>query len=169
MYQILKLVEIISMSTKTAHEHMISKDNSVESENKAFYTFCLWLEWLLGEVYMEDIVTIVVQLEDGEERFFMTWGRIQDIVDPEPLEQLVFKYCTDYGLGGKPVKARMCYSLQEAAHAPFFYETFFSFCQEPIPPAKKYQAWKKKIKKRMQKGEELAYLGNPNQVFNPRE
>ena len=52
---------------------------------------------------MEDLVAVAVELDNGEERFFMAWGRIQDTVDPEPLEQLVFSHCTGYSLGGRAV------------------------------------------------------------------
>ena len=112
---------------------------------------------------MEDIVAVVVELESGVERFYLTWGRIQHTVDPEPLEQLILKLSVGYDLGGKPVKARVCRSLQEAAHAPYFYEGFFSFCQkERIPFGDQYEAWKAEISKKMQAGKEIYYLGNPD-------
>ncbi len=99
---------------------------------------------------MEDIVAVAVELESGVERFFLTWGHIQQTVDPDPLEQLILKLSVGYDLGGKPVKARVCRSLQDAAHAPYFYEGFFSFCQkEGIPFGGKYEAWKAEISKKM--------------------
>jgi len=103
---------------------------------------------------MDHIVAVAVELESEAERFYLTWGRIADTVDPEPLEQLVLQHCIGYDLGGKPVKARVCFSLQEAALAPYFYEGFFSFCQEnPIPFGDGYEAWRAEMDKRMQKGE----------------
>ena len=111
---------------------------------------------------MEDIVAVAVELESGVERFFLTWGRIQHPVDPEPLEQLLLKLSVDYDLGGKPVKAHVCRSLQDAAHAPYFYEGLFSFCRERIPFGVKYEAWKTEISKKMQAGKEIYYLGNPD-------
>ena len=117
---------------------------------------------------MEDIVAVAVELDNGEERFFMTWGRIQDTVDPEPLEQLVLKHCVGYSLGGKPVKTRMCWTLQEAAHAPHFYEGLFSFSQRPIPFGDHYQTWRAERNKRMQQGKELYYLGNPRELIKPK-
>jgi hypothetical protein len=82
---------------------------------------------------MEDIVAVAVELEDGSERFFLTWGRIQDAVKPAPIEQLMLGVSTQFSLGGKPVNARLCPSLQEARDEPYFYESFFGMCQRTIP------------------------------------
>ena len=113
---------------------------------------------------MEDIVAIALELEGGGRRFFLTWGRIQDTVDPAPLEQLILQHSVNFDLGGKPIKARMCWSLQEAAHEPYFYEALFSFSQKPIPfgVGDQYPAWKLEMHKKMQSGQELYYLGNPD-------
>lgn len=111
---------------------------------------------------MEDIVAVKVDLEDGTHRFFLTWGRIQDSIDPEPLEQLILDHCKAYDLGGTPVKACLCGTIQEAVSAPYFYEGFFFMGQQTIPFGKKYKKWKKQMDKKMQAGKELYYLGNPN-------
>jgi Nickel insertion protein len=111
---------------------------------------------------MDHLVAIAVELEGGARRFYMTWGRIQHAVDPEPLEQLVLRYCMRNDLGGNPLKARMCQTLQEASHAPFFYEALFSFSQTHIPFGDHYKAWRSELNERMQRGEELYYLGNPD-------
>src|SRR5579864_8159064 len=93
----------------------------------------------------------------------MTWGRIQHPVDPAPLEQLVLRCCVKDDLGGKPLKARVCRSVQEASRAPYFYEALFSFGQTRIPFGDQYEAWKDALNERMQRGEELYYLENPEQ------
>lgn len=111
---------------------------------------------------MDHLVAIAVELEDGAKRFYMTWGRIQHTVDPEPLEQLVLRYCIQNDLGGNPLKARMCLTLQEASHAPYFYEALFSFSQTHIPFGEHYESWRSALDERMQRGEELYYLGNPD-------
>ncbi len=108
---------------------------------------------------MEDIVAVAVELNTGAIRYFLTWGRIQDPVDPEPLEQLILAQSIHFSLGGHPVHARVCGSLQEAAGEPAFYECFFSMCQVRIPFGPKYGQWKVKMNKRMGKGKELWYLG----------
>lgn len=111
---------------------------------------------------MEDIVAVAIELKEGTRRFFLTWGRIQDSVDPEPLEQLVFAQCTSFGLDGTAVKARLCGTLQEARSGPYFYEHLFMIGQQKIPfGKKKYWKWRKKMNKKMQEGKELYYLGNP--------
>jgi hypothetical protein len=115
---------------------------------------------------MDHLVAIAVELEGGATRFYMTWGRIQRAVDPEPLEQLVLRYCMRNDLGGNPLKARMCRTLQEASHAPYFYEALFSFSQTHIPFGERYQTWRSELNERMQRGEELYYLGNPDRFAN---
>ncbi len=111
---------------------------------------------------MDYLVAVAVELRDGTRRFYMTWGRIQHPVDPAPLEQLVLRYCVNEDLGGEPIEARMCRTLQEAACAPYFYEALFSFGQTRIPFGDQYEAWRSALDERMQRGEELYYLGNPD-------
>ena len=111
---------------------------------------------------MEDIVAVAIELKEGTRRFFLTWGRIQDPVEPGPLEQLVFKHCLSYDLGRTPVRACLCATLQEAVHAPYFYEYFFLIGQQTIPFGRQYQKWKQHRNKKMQAGKELYYLGNPD-------
>jgi hypothetical protein len=113
---------------------------------------------------MDHLVAIAIELAGGAKRFYMTWGRIQHPVDPEPLEQLVLRYCVRNDLGGNPHKARMCQTLQEASHAPYFYEALFSFCQTRIPFGDQYESWRSERDERMQRGEELYYLGNPDRL-----
>jgi hypothetical protein len=63
---------------------------------------------------MEDVVAVRVDLGTGESRYFMTWGRIQDVVDPEPLEALVMRHASGYDLGGEPARALVCFALSES-------------------------------------------------------
>ena len=108
---------------------------------------------------MEDIVAVRVELQNGTSRFFLTWGRIQDKVDPEPLQQLIFDHCKIFDLGGIPIKATFCFNLQEAASAPYFYECFFMMGQQIIPFGRRYARWRKQMDKKMRDGKELYYLG----------
>lgn len=108
---------------------------------------------------MEDIVAVAVHLSSGEDRFFLTWGRIQDPVDPAELEEVVLRNATHFAIGGEPVSARLCASLQEASGAPLFYEYFFGFCQRPIPFGSGYRRWRKRMARRMEKGREMALVG----------
>jgi hypothetical protein len=113
------------------------------------------------EKVMEDIVAVEVELEDGDRCYFLTWGRIQDAVDPEPLERLIFERCRRFDLGGIPVRARLCGTLQEAVDAPYFYEYFFMMGQEKIPFGRRYKRWRREMNKKMLEGKELCHLGNP--------
>lgn len=108
---------------------------------------------------MEDVVAVAVKLEDGTERFFVTWGRIQDPVDPNPLAAVVLEHASGFSLRGKPVAARVCWSLSEARDEPYFYEALLHFAWDPIPYGKGYKARRKKKAKALSLGKELHYLG----------
>jgi len=107
---------------------------------------------------MEDLVAVALELEDGEEHFFVTWGRIQHPVDPGPLERLVMDNAHGFSLGGTAVRARLCGSLREAAHAPYFYEALFNFARQG-PLAANYAKWRSARAEAMAAGKELYYVG----------
>jgi len=67
---------------------------------------------------VDDVVAVEVRLADGGLRYFLTWGRIQDVVDPEPVCELVLRFSRGCALGGVPVSARVCDTLREAADSP---------------------------------------------------
>lgn len=113
---------------------------------------------------MDDIVAVEVILDTGAPRYFLTWGRIQDKIDPRPLESLVLRHARRYSLGGIPTKAKVCPGLAQAAHsphAPYFYECFFSFCTRPIPFGPEYRQWVLEKAEAMERGEDIAYCGTP--------
>jgi len=108
---------------------------------------------------LENIVAVELEVDTGEKRYFLTWGRIQEDVDPRPLEALILQHCHGYSLGGAPVRARLCDSLQEAAGAPYFYEALFYMTAYPIPDGPEYPIWLQKIGEEMARGNHLYYLG----------
>lgn len=110
---------------------------------------------------MEDLVAIAVELDTGDVRYFITWGRIQQSVDPKPLARLILEQCHHFALGGTALTARVCTTLQEAAQQPLFYEALFSFAQQKIPFGPEYQQWREAINVRMHEGKELYLLGVP--------
>jgi hypothetical protein len=113
---------------------------------------------------MDDVVAIEVSLADGDVRYFLTWGRVQDTVDPGPVCDLVLRASAAFSLGGKPVTARMCTTLREAAqspNAPYFYECFLTFCHQPIPYGEGYEAWRTATDLAMRAGKEISYCGRP--------
>jgi hypothetical protein len=108
---------------------------------------------------MENIVAVAIDLENGDVRYFLTWGRIQHPVDPHPLEQLMLEQSSHFAIGGKAVRARLCISLQEAAKEAGFYECFFDMCQKKIPFGETtYSPWRSEIDRRMRSGKEIWYL-----------
>ena len=108
---------------------------------------------------MEDVVAVRLTLESGEARYFLTWGRIQDVVDPAELERVVLDSCTRYSLDGRPVSAAVCGSLGEARDEPYFYEAFWELSQTRIPFGRRYPRWRRRIEREMSEGEHLWYLG----------
>ena len=110
---------------------------------------------------MDDVIAVEVRLADGGRRYFLTWGRIQDAVDPGPVRDLVLRFARSCSLGGVPVSARVCATLREAAGSPYFYECFLSFARRPVPAEEEYPAWKAEIAVKMAAGQEISYCGQP--------
>ena len=110
---------------------------------------------------MEDIVTVRVNLDTGDHRYFLTWGRIHHPVVPEPLEALVFAKSSGFSLSGHAISAHLCQTLQEAAKEPHFYECFFGMCQKKIPFGLEYGQWAARMRELMENGKEIYYLGRP--------
>lgn len=108
---------------------------------------------------MEDLVAVAVTTAEGPVAFFVTWGRIQDATDPEPLEALILDVAGHFALPGTPVSARLCPSLQNARDAPLFYEALFSFAQKPIPFGTGYGKWRRKTDQLMRQGKEIFAVG----------
>jgi hypothetical protein len=112
---------------------------------------------------MEDVVALAVTVEGGMDRYFLTWGRIQDRVDPPELEALILEVSVRFSLGAKPISARVCSTLHEAQSGPHFYEGFFSMCQLHIPYGERYEQWRAEMDQEMRKGKQIYYLGNPTE------
>lgn len=108
---------------------------------------------------MEDLVAVELTTVEGPVCYFVTWGRIQDATDPEPLEALIMKVAGHFALPGTPRSARLCASLQDAREAPLFYEALVSFGQQPIPFGPGYQKWRRRTNKRMRQGKEIYAVG----------
>jgi hypothetical protein len=111
---------------------------------------------------MDDVIAVEIRLADGAPRFFVTWGRIQDAVDTEPVCALVMRHAASCSLGGDPVSARVCFSLREAADsdfAPYFYECLLNFSRSPRPTD--YEKWRQQRAEAMDSGKEIAYCGQP--------
>ncbi len=108
---------------------------------------------------MEDIVAVRVTLTSGRSRYFLTWGRIPDATDPQPLLAIVRDNLHRFDLGGEPRAVDLCPTLQEAAGAPYFFEALFQMSQKPIPFGSGHKAWSKRMLRAIQGGSELYYWG----------
>ncbi len=110
---------------------------------------------------MDDIVAVKVRDSKVGVRYFITWGRIFDRVDPKSLESVIAKHVSNYGIAN--LKAvTVCDSLQEASRARYFHEALFHISQQRIPyGTRTYAAWRAKTRKLMMSGKQLFYCGNP--------
>jgi hypothetical protein len=110
---------------------------------------------------MDDVIAVRVLLESGDKRYFLTWGRVYDAVDSSAVEEAILRSASKFALGGSPVSATVCESLGEAANQPFFYEAFFAMAHKPIPFGAGYTIWAGRMRKAIDRGKEIYYLGAP--------
>jgi len=113
---------------------------------------------------MHDVIAVEVRLANGDPRYFLTWGRIQDAVDAGAVCALVLHASSSFSLGADPVSARICNTLREAAqspNAPYFYECLLTFSHQPIPYGEGYAAWRTATDLAMRAGKEISYCGRP--------
>lgn len=108
---------------------------------------------------MEDIVALEATLTNDTKRYFLTWGRVFDPNDPTPLIECVRPHMRKYQLGGEVASIRVCDTLQQAAHAAYFFEALFHFAQCPVPRGEAYQSWKERMREELAEGKQLYYLG----------
>jgi hypothetical protein len=93
---------------------------------------------------VEHVVAVRVNRQEGRPLFFVTWGRIQDVVDGEKLEAIVFNKAVHVSGGGNATSAHLCQTLQEAKDEPYFFEALVSFSSDKIPFGDSYEAWRVK-------------------------
>ncbi len=117
---------------------------------------------------MEDIVGVRLELIDGENRCFVTGGRIQHRTDPEPLERLILRHASSFSITAEAKSAKLCDSLQACSAETYFFEALFALSQEKIPFGSGYEAWRMEKAARMAKGKEIYFLGNPSSAADER-
>jgi hypothetical protein len=110
---------------------------------------------------MEYVVALRVRLRRGGSRYFMTWGRLFDPVDPARLEAVVGEHLGKFDLGGEPVSVEVCSTLQEASAQPYFFEALWWFGQQKVPYGPGYKRWVSSKRRQLQGGQDLRYLGRP--------
>lgn len=110
---------------------------------------------------MDEVVAVAVTLVNGDRRYFMTWGRIQDAVDEGPLVSLVRRAAARHG-PGDVIDAALCTTLQDARDAPYFYEALWEFANTRVPRNRwRHAWWRRRIAAAMEDGSEMYYLGAP--------
>ena len=108
---------------------------------------------------MDDVIALRVGLDNGEFRYFMTWGRVLDVVDPRPVQTILSNCLGQFDLGGVATSVTVCDSLRDAAESKYFFEALFQMSQERIPFGDGYGAWQEEKAQRMRDGKEFWYLG----------
>jgi hypothetical protein len=109
---------------------------------------------------VEDIVAIKAIDSRGKRHFFVTWGRVFDPVDPQPLLSAVRPALSRFGLSTIR-RLEVCSTLQEASEQPYFFEALLAFSQKRVPSAKARRAWSAARRKQIAAGKDIYYLGTP--------
>src|SRR5215472_13441052 len=99
-------------------------------------------------VSMEDVVAIRVTDSSGTQHYFVTWGRVFDEVDPQPLLTAIKATAPQFGIEDIS-HAEVCKTLQAASSEPYFYEALLSFSGQKIPYGKTYGKWKSVRRRRV--------------------
>jgi hypothetical protein len=107
---------------------------------------------------VDDVVAVRVTLSNRVQRYFLTWGRIQHLVDGRELERIVLEHAGDQ-LEGTPTRAELCPYLRDAAAEPYFFEGLWHFSTEKIPFDRRYRRWRRRIDREMRQGRHLYFLG----------
>jgi len=71
---------------------------------------------------MDDCIAIAVKGKDGLIRHFLTLGRAWGATDVAPYLAAVSSNCGKYAGCADPAAIEVCYSLRDAAQAPYFLE-----------------------------------------------
>lgn len=108
---------------------------------------------------MDDIVAVEVRLADGESRYVLTWGRVQDPVDPHSLADVVLARSRNFDLGGEPIWARVRWYLNAAAGEPYFHECLAGLVARRSAADYGTPAWLTATDAAMREGRELYYCG----------
>jgi hypothetical protein len=124
------------------------------------------VQGVIGRRYdarVDSIVAVRVRLDSGADRYFLTWGNLgANRCWPGDIERAVLRASVHFALGGTPVDARVCDTLQAASGERYFYECLIAMQQQmPAAARKKFTAWADKMTAAVLRGGELYYLGAP--------
>jgi hypothetical protein len=112
---------------------------------------------------VDSIIAVRVTLESGTGWYFLTWGDLgSNRPWPGDIERAALRASRGYALGGTPVAARVCDSLQAASGERYFYERLVDIQhQMPAATSRTFTAWTDAMTAAVLRGEELYYLGLP--------
>ncbi len=112
---------------------------------------------------MHDVIAVRVSLDNGEYRYFLTWGRVFDAIDSTRICDAVLSYALHCDLGsGKAKAAELCYSLRDASSEEYFYESLFEMaCTGGPKIGPEHVAWLEERRHALEDGREIWYLGTP--------
>ena len=116
---------------------------------------------------MENVIAIKARTDQGQVRYWLTWGRLFGPVDPEPMIAAVRPHLRWSEQQGEIVEVTVCPSLQAASAEPYFFEGLFWLGQTHIPSGGDFEDWKQTKRDRLAAGRELFYLGDPEAFSNP--
>jgi hypothetical protein len=108
---------------------------------------------------MEDVVAVRVTFVGGGVRFFMTWGRLFDPVDPAQLCATIRQQVSARSAGGEVDDVSVCETLQEAREAPYFYEGLLHFAWERPAYGEGYERWRAAKASAIRGGKDVYDLG----------
>jgi hypothetical protein len=107
---------------------------------------------------MEDIVGLIVTDGQRGKVGLMTWGRVFDAIDEEPLIAAVKPHLAGFGLNS--VKSvDLCTSLQAISTAEYFYEGLLYFMNAGITYGKGYEKWAHDRRSEIESGREIYCVG----------
>ncbi len=118
--------------------------------------------WAATIEAMDDIVAVRAETDAGQVGFWLTWARVFDAIDPDPMIAAIRPHLRLVDQRGELAQVRVCLSLQEAASQPYFYEGMWSLGQTKIPFASGYEEWKAEKRMLLSEGRDLCYLGDPD-------
>jgi hypothetical protein len=81
----------------------------------------------------EDIIAVAVRHTNGRVNYFLTLGKFYWQAELAEIAKEVLSRATAFALDGEPLEAEVCYSVGDAAEAPYFFEHFFALCRLQIP------------------------------------
>ena len=108
---------------------------------------------------MEDLVAVEVTTDTGDSCRFVTWGRIQDAVDPAPLEHLIMSVASNFAVTGGPKSVASLRDATGRTRSAPVYEALFSFAQQPIPFGDRYDELRRERDQQMRLGKEIYFAG----------